>query len=53
MVAKLSENTLTLGKGVRSGAEYLAGLNDDRDVWLEGKKVSNVCLLYTSPSPRD
>jgi len=42
MVAKLSENTLTLGKGVRSGAEYLAGLNDDRDVWLEGKKVSNV-----------
>jgi len=42
MVAKLSENTITLGKGVRSGAEYLAGLNDDRDVWLEGKKVSNV-----------
>ena len=42
MVAKLSENALTLGSGVRSGAEYLAGLDDGRDVWLEGKRVTNV-----------
>ena len=42
MVAKLSENALTLGNGVRSGAEYLAGLDDGRDVWLEGKRVTNV-----------
>ena len=42
MVAKLSENTTSLGNGIRSGAEYLEGLNDGRDVWLEGQRVADV-----------
>src|SRR5262245_61659156 len=28
--------------GIRSGAEYLAGLRDDRTVWLEGERVQDV-----------
>jgi 4-hydroxyphenylacetate 3-monooxygenase len=27
---------------VRSGAEYLAGLVDDREIWFDGKRVGNV-----------
>ncbi len=27
---------------VRSGAEYLAGLRDDREIWLEGERVASV-----------
>lgn len=28
--------------GIRTGAEYLAGLRDDRDVWIHGEKVADV-----------
>lgn len=28
--------------GVRSGAEYLASLQDGRDVWMQGEKISDV-----------
>src|SRR5919199_4572618 len=28
--------------GARSGAAYLAGLRDDREVWLDGERVSDV-----------
>ena len=31
-----------LGTGIRTGAEYLAGLRDDRDVWTRGKRVADV-----------
>ena len=34
--------TTVLGSGIRSGAEYLCGLRDDRDVWLEGERVTDV-----------
>lgn len=30
------------GSGIRTGAEYLAGLRDDRDVWLAGQRVADV-----------
>ncbi len=30
------------GSGIRTGAEYLAGLRDGRDVWTQGKRVDDV-----------
>lgn len=30
------------GNGIRTGAEYLEGLRDDRDVWIHGEKVVDV-----------
>ncbi|MCC2096285.1 MAG: hypothetical protein KDJ29_05310, partial [Hyphomicrobiales bacterium] len=32
----------TKGAGIRSGAQYLAGLRDGRDVWIHGKPVEDV-----------
>ncbi|MEQ8661963.1 MAG: 4-hydroxyphenylacetate 3-monooxygenase, oxygenase component [Gammaproteobacteria bacterium] len=32
----------TSGTGIRTGAQYLAGLRDDRDVWLRGERVGDV-----------
>jgi len=34
--------TSTVGHGIRRGREYLAGLRDDREVWLRGRKVADV-----------
>ena len=34
--------TLPLGNGIRTGAQYLVGLQDERDVWLSGEKVPDV-----------
>ena len=28
--------------GVRTGAEFLAGLRDEREVWLDGERVADV-----------
>jgi len=33
---------MTSGNGIRNGEQYLEGLRDDRDVWMEGKKVADV-----------
>ena len=35
---------LTAGKtaGIRTGAEYLSGLQDDREVWTKGQRVRDV-----------
>ena len=30
------------GQGIRTGAQYLAGLRDDRDVWINGERVDDV-----------
>ncbi|NOX70345.1 MAG: 4-hydroxyphenylacetate 3-monooxygenase, oxygenase component [Gammaproteobacteria bacterium] len=30
------------GDGIRNGEQYLQGLRDDRDVWMEGEKVTDV-----------
>lgn len=30
------------GNGIRNGKQYLAGLQDDRDVWIHGEKVKDV-----------
>jgi len=40
----LSENAVIAGagNGIRNGAQYLEGLRDDRDVWLQGEKVADV-----------
>ncbi len=32
----------SLGNGIRTGAEYLSGLRDDREVWTRGKRVTDV-----------
>ena len=42
MSTKNEETMLSLGNGVRSGKEYLEGLKDDREVWLQGKRVADV-----------
>ncbi len=34
--------SMPLGAGIRSGQQYLAGLEDDREVWLGGQRVANV-----------
>jgi 4-hydroxyphenylacetate 3-monooxygenase len=34
--------TLPLGNGVRNGEQYLEGLRDDREVWLQGERVKDV-----------
>ncbi|MDD9908454.1 MAG: 4-hydroxyphenylacetate 3-monooxygenase, oxygenase component [Ahrensia sp.] len=34
--------TMPLGAGIRTGAEYLAGLRDGRDVWSRGKRIADV-----------
>jgi hypothetical protein len=41
------------GRGIRTGAEYLAGLRDDREVWTKGKRVADVDpdLLLDLPKP--
>ncbi|MEM7058548.1 MAG: 4-hydroxyphenylacetate 3-monooxygenase, oxygenase component [Pseudomonadota bacterium] len=31
-----------LDKGIRTGAEYLDGLRDDREVWMQGERVKDV-----------
>jgi len=31
-----------LHNGIRNGAQYLEGLRDDRDVWMQGEKVKDV-----------
>lgn len=37
------DNSLnTNGNGIRNGEQYLAGLRDDRDVWMQGEKVEDV-----------
>ena len=33
---------LTKGGGIRTGAEYLAGLRDGREVWTRGERVADV-----------
>ena len=35
-------NSPTNGRGIRTGKEYLAGLQDTREVWLAGKRVADV-----------
>ncbi len=35
-------NAPTTGTGIRTGAQYLEGLRDDRDVWLRGERVGDV-----------
>ena len=31
-----------VGQGIRTGAQYLEGLRDDRDVWINGERVGDV-----------
>jgi len=35
------------GSGIRNGSEYLAGLRDDREVWLRGQRVADVTVHPT------
>jgi 4-hydroxyphenylacetate 3-monooxygenase len=39
---KESGSDLPRGNGIRTGAEYLEGLRDDRDIWIHGEKVADV-----------
>jgi 4-hydroxyphenylacetate 3-monooxygenase len=32
----------TAGHGIRNGSQYLEGLRDDRDVWINGERVADV-----------
>ena len=38
----MSDSDMISGNGIRTGEEYLAGLRDDRDVWIHGEKVKDV-----------
>jgi 4-hydroxyphenylacetate 3-monooxygenase len=43
MSAEMKSSTeLKRGTGIRTGEEYLEGLRDDRDVWIQGEKVKDV-----------
>ncbi|GHA42674.1 4-hydroxyphenylacetate 3-monooxygenase oxygenase component [Amylibacter ulvae] len=33
---------MTLGNGIRTGAQYIKGLQDDREVWTRGNRVADV-----------
>ena len=35
MTENNNKTTLSLGNGVRNGEQYLEGLRDDREVWLQ------------------
>ena len=45
-MAEIKNDTGLIGAGIRTGAQYLEGLQDDRDVWLQGEKV----MTYKSDS---
>ena len=45
----LEKNAQHTGKGVRSAAEYLSGLQDDREVWTAGERIKDVT---THPATR-
>ena len=38
----LASNDVQTGNGIRTGAQYLEDLRDDRDVWIHGKRVKDV-----------
>ncbi len=38
----MSGSEMKSGNGIRTGEQYLAGLRDDRDVWIHGEKVKDV-----------
>ncbi|MBT6272596.1 MAG: 4-hydroxyphenylacetate 3-monooxygenase, oxygenase component [Chromatiales bacterium] len=38
-VGEISPNT---GSGIRSGSQYLEGLRDGRDVWMQGERINDV-----------
>ena len=42
MTVNDNKTTLSLGNGVRNGEQYLEGLRDDREVWLQGERVKDV-----------
>lgn len=42
MAIALSEEPTSAGTGIRTGATYLEGLQDGRDVWLGGEQVRDV-----------
>jgi len=43
MVANVSTGSeFKPGNGIRTGKQYLEGLRDDRDVWMQGQKVKDV-----------
>ena len=49
-------NFLEIGVGSRAtsmGDAYVAVANDVSSIYWNPAGLSNVCLLYTSPSPRD
>ena len=41
-MAEIKNDVGLVGTGIRTGAQYLEGLQDDRDVWLQGEKVKDV-----------
>lgn len=40
--ADTTQATSTSGTGIRTGAQYLQGLQDDREIWTRGKRVADV-----------
>ncbi|MFT5110801.1 MAG: 4-hydroxyphenylacetate 3-monooxygenase [Parasphingorhabdus sp.] len=38
----MSQNQYSNGSGIRTGEQYLRGLQDDRDVWTQGNRVVDV-----------
>ena len=37
-----SPATMPVGDGIRTGAQYLEGLRDGREIWLQGERVEDV-----------
>lgn len=38
----MTDMKYTTGNGIRTGAQYLAGLQDDREIWTGGKRIADV-----------
>ncbi len=36
------EASSATGSGIRTGAQYLAGLRDDREIWTQGQRITDV-----------
>ena len=38
----MKDTSILTGNGIRTGAQYISGLQDDREVWTQGKRIKDV-----------
>ena len=40
----MKDTSILTGNGIRTGAQYISGLQDDREVWTQGKRIKMLHL---------